>query len=91
MAERYGAEELGNGSAQLKLRDAYDQIAQLQARMALYSQWVGVGGQDAVKMRQWSKHDAKLRGHLHHERDQRDKAWFRANDLRAGGARAINY
>ncbi|KAG8465430.1 hypothetical protein KFE25_002737 [Diacronema lutheri] len=88
MAEKYGEEELGRGSAQIKLRDAHEQIAALQARMSLYSQWVGVGGQDAVKMRQWSKHDARLREHLTHERDQRDKAWFRAEDLR-GGARAL--
>lgn len=84
LSERYGADNDPNGGSALKLRDAHEQIAALQARMALYSQWVGVSGQDAVRMRQWSKHDAKLRGHLHHERDQRDKAWVRASDLRAG-------
>jgi hypothetical protein len=91
MGERYGAEEMQRGSAQLKLRDAHAEISQLQARMALYSQWVGVGGQDAVKMRQWSKHDQKLRGHLQHERQQRDAAWFRAADLQGGEARAAGY
>lgn len=66
------------------MRGASDEMQQLNSRMALYSQWVGVGGQDAVKMRQWSKHDQRLRAHLHHERDQHDKAWFRFGDLQAG-------
>jgi hypothetical protein len=88
LSERYSTADGGMGSAELKLRDARAEIEQLHSRMALYSLWVGGGGQDALKMRQWSRHDQQLRARLQAERGAHDQAWFRAADLQAAAARA---
>lgn len=81
--ERLRQEQAAREKAETRLRDANADLHQLNSRMALYSQWAGVGGQDALMVRQWAKQDQKLHAHMHDEREQRDRAWFRLADLQA--------